>query len=441
MTFRRSIEGATLDCVDSLFAGQWAILKRVAQGAPQAEVLDSIVRLIESQAAGMLCSILLFDEATQTLRHGAAPHLPREYVQAIDGATIGPAQGSCGAAAHSRQPVIVEDTSVHPNWKPWRELARRNHLRACWSTPIFATDGSLVGTFAMYYAESRVPSEREKTWIATATHLTSIAMTLAGQAALQERLEEAQRMEAVGRLAAGVAHDFNNLLLVIMSYSELLTGSLDATDPRLADLRAIDAAAYKASQLTRQLLALGRQQVLAATVIDLNRLLLSVEKTVRQLVGAEVNVSLQLTPGPAQIRADAEQLEQVVMNLVINARDAMPEGGALELKTEIVVLDAQELAEAADRKERWVALLVTDTGHGMDEATRARAFEPFFSTKHQDKGTGLGLASVWGTITQSGGRVSVTSAVGRGTTFKILFPSIDSATASNGSARTASARR
>lgn len=420
--------------MDSLFAGQWAILKRVAQGAPQAEVLDAIVRLIESQTAGMLCSILLFDETTQTLRHGAAPHLPQEYVQAIDGSTIGPERGSCGAAAYSRQPVIVEDTSVHPNWKPWRELALRNHLRACWSTPIFATDGALVGTFAMYYTEPRVPSEREKAWIATATHLTSIAMTLARQAALQERLEQAQRMEAVGRLAAGVAHDFNNLLLVIMSYSQLLTGSLDAADPRLADLRAIDAAAYKASQLTRQLLAFGRQQVLAATVIDLNHLLLSAEKTVRQLVGGEVTVSLQLTPGPAYIRADAEQLEQVVMNLVINARDAMPQGGALELKTEIVVLDPQEMA-VPDGGTRWVALLVTDTGHGMDEATRARAFEPFFSTKHQDKGTGLGLASVWGTITQSGGRVSVTSAVGRGTTFKILFPKIEGAAAAMGKQR------
>ena len=424
-----SIEGAILDCVDSLFAGQWAILKRVAQGAPQAEVLGSIVRLIESQAAGMLCSILLYDETTQTLRHCAAPHLPREYVQAIDGSVIGPDRGSCGAAAFSRQAVIVEDTSVHPNWAPWRELALRNHLRACWSTPIFATDGSLIGTFAMYYAEPRVPTEREKTWIATATHLTSIAMTLARQAVLQERLEQAQRMEAVGRLAAGVAHDFNNLLLVIMSYSQLLTGSLDATDPRLADFRAIDAAAAKASLLTRQLLAFGRQQVLVASVIDLNQLLRGVEKTVRQLVGGDVTVSLQLTPGPAYVRADAAQLEQVVMNLVVNARDAMPQGGALNLKTEIIAFDVAELAAAPEGNGRWVALLVTDTGHGMDEATRARAFEPFFSTKHQDKGTGLGLASVWGTITQSGGRVSVTSAPGEGTTFKIFLPEIEGAAA------------
>jgi signal transduction histidine kinase len=281
----------------------------------------------------------------------------------------------------------------------------------------------------MYYAEPRRPTEREKTWVATATHLTSIAMTLARQAVLQERLEQAQRMEAVGRLAAGVAHDFNNLLLVIMSYSQLLTGSMEPTDPRLADFAAIDAAAAKASQLTRQLLAFGRQQVLVASVIDLNQLLLGVEKTVRQLVGGEVTVSLQLLPGPAYVRADAAQLEQVVMNLVVNARDAMPEGGTLTLKTEIIAFDVPELAAAPEDNGRWVALLVTDTGHGMDEATRARAFEPFFSTKRQDKGTGLGLASVWGTITQSGGRVSVTSTPGNGTTLKIFLPYVEGAAA------------
>lgn len=411
--------------MDSLFWGQWKILERVAQGAPQAEVLDSIVRLIESQAEGMLCSILLFDASRQTLRHGAAPSLPLEYVQLIDGAAIGPDAGSCGAAAYTQQPFIVEDTSQHPNWVPYRDIVERHRLRACWSTPIFSPEHALLGTFAMYYREPRRPTDVEQRWIATATHLTSIAITLAKQAELQEQLRQAQRMEAVGKLAGGVAHDFNNLLSVIISYSAMIGDSLAANDPLRPDIVEIRRAADRAAELTRQLLAFGRQQVMQPRVLDLPRALAGLEKMLRRIVGEDIVFSLVPAVGVGRIQVDPGQLEQVVMNLVVNARDAMPQGGGLTLTTDNVRLDHDYATlHPGVIAGPYVKLSVTDTGQGMDAATRARVFEPFFTTKEQGKGTGLGLSTVWGIVSQSGGHVSVQSTAGQGTTFDVYFPSV-----------------
>jgi signal transduction histidine kinase len=411
--------------MDSLFRGQWKILERVAHGAPQAEVLDSIVRLIESQTEGMLCSILLFDASRQALRHGAAPSLPAEYVQLIDGSTIGPSAGSCGAAAYTQEPFIVEDTRVHPNWAPWRELAERHRLRSCWSTPIFSPERALLGTFAMYYREPRRPSELEQRWIATATHLTSIAITLAKQAELQEQLRQAQRLEAVGKLAGGVAHDFNNLLSVMISYSSLISDSLAPTDPLRADVEEIRRAAARASELTQQLLTFGRQQVIEPRVLDLPRALMGLEKMLRRIVGEDIVLSLVPAVGLDRIRVDPGQLEQVVMNLVVNARDAMPHGGGLTITTANVRLGLDDAAlHSGVKPGPHVKLSVTDTGQGMDAATRARIFEPFFTTKERGKGTGLGLSTVWGIVTQNGGHITVQSTAGQGTTFDVFFPSV-----------------
>jgi signal transduction histidine kinase len=407
--------------MDSLFEGQWQILERVAQGAPQAEVLDSIVRLIESQAAGMLCSVLLFDARTQTLRHGAAPSLPAEYVRAIDGSIIGPSAGSCGAAAYLQQEVVIQDTSVHPNWAPWRDIALRHNLRASWSTPIFSPEHALLGTFAMYYGEPRAPSDQEERWIATATHLTSIAITLARQTQLQDQLREAQRLEAVGKLAGGVAHDFNNLLSVIISYSSTISASLALTDPLRADVDEISRAAGRASELTRQLLAFGRQQVLRPRVLDLNQALRNLEKMLRHVLGENITLSL-VTEANGQIQVDPGQLEQVVMNLVFNARDAMPNGGSLTLRTTNVTLDETYAAtHPGVHAGNYITFAVADTGQGIDDLTRTRIFEPFFTTKELGKGSGLGLPMVWGIVTQSGGHVAVQSTPGVGTTFTVHF--------------------
>jgi signal transduction histidine kinase len=241
----------------------------------------------------------------------------------------------------------------------------------------------------------------------------------------EEQLRHAQKLEAVGRLAGGVAHDFNNLLSVIMGYGELALKGLPADAPSREEIQEILSAGERASALTRQLLAFSRKQVLQPEVVDLNRVVARMEKLVRRTIGEDVEVVTALAPGLPAVRVDPGQIEQIVLNLVLNARDAMPQGGRLTLATAAVALD-QDAARRHDglRAGPHVRLAIEDTGVGMDEATRARIFEPFFTTKELGRGTGLGLSSVYGIVKQSGGSVTAASAPGRGTRFEILFPSI-----------------
>jgi len=243
---------------------------------------------------------------------------------------------------------------------------------------------------------------------------------------LEQQLRQAQKMEAVGRLAGGIAHDFNNILTAITGYADLLLEDLGATDPRRQDADEIHKAADRAAGLTRQLLAFSRQQVLQPTVLEVNKLVSDLEKMLRRLLGEDVELGTRLAPTTGRVKADPGQLEQVIMNLAVNARDAMPNGGKLTLETGNVDLDE---AYAADhypaRAGPFVLLAVSDTGIGMSEETQAHMFEPFFTTKEKGKGTGLGLATVYGIIKQSGGFIWVYSEVGHGTTFKLYLPRVE----------------
>ncbi|MET0794280.1 MAG: ATP-binding protein [Polyangiaceae bacterium] len=233
----------------------------------------------------------------------------------------------------------------------------------------------------------------------------------------EEQLRQAHKMEAVGLLAGGVAHDFNNLLTVIAGYAQALLSDAAIAPSVKDDLTQISRAAEQAATLTRQLLAVSRRQVLKPEVLDLNLIVLELEKMLRRLIGEDVSLRVQLSARPALIKVDPGQVEQVILNLVVNARDAIESGGRISIESSHV-----ELSESGQSPRANVLLTVKDTGQGMDEETRARIFEPFFTTKERGRGTGLGLATVYGIVQQSGGSIAVHSQLGAGSTFKVYFP-------------------
>ena len=670
---------------EALHAGQTRILEQIATDAGLEDTLASLVLLLESQAEGMLGSILLLDEDGVHLRHGAAPSLPPSYSKAIDGASIGPRAGSCGTAMYLKQPVIVTDILDDALWEDYRALASAHGLRACWSTPILSSDGTVLGSFAMYYSTPRRPEAAERQLIDVATHLARIAIQHAlarekvlasrrqyetliasidgivwesdatafrftfvspqaerilgypvaewlGQpnfwrdhihpddtewvvafcarasrelrdhsfeyrlvaadgrvvwlrdivsvvveqgvttklrgvmvditeakraeearrqaeeqyrgivenavegifqstpggrllmanpamarisgfespeemlaavtdiasqlfveptrraemireleehdvvrgfelqhrrrdgstgwvsetiwvtrdasgtvmyytgmvqevteqrqaaevrALLEAKLRQAQKLEAVGRLAGGVAHDFNNILTAILGVADLLLEDLAPDDPHRTDIAEILDAANRAAGLTRQLLAFSRQQVLTLERLDLNALVTHGQRLLRRVIGENIHITTALDPALGTIEADPGQLEQVLLNLVVNARDAMPNGGTLRITTANAELDATHSEPHFDvAPGPYVMLAITDTGVGMDRDTQAHAFDPFFTTKEFGKGTGLGLATVYGIVKQNRGYIWVVSHPGQGTTFKLYLPRI-----------------
>lgn len=240
---------------------------------------------------------------------------------------------------------------------------------------------------------------------------------------LEERLRQSHKMEAVGRLAGGVAHDFNNLLTVITAYADLLIDELDPDDPRRDDVEQIRLAATGAAGLTRQLLTFSRREPIEPRLIVLEEMVTNTRRLLERLVGDDIRLTTTRRSSPSRVRIDPGQLEQVLLNLVVNARDAMPTGGELSIETDVVALDVTDARGGGPaRSGRFAVLIVRDTGIGMDDDTRTRIFEPFFTTKPAGHGTGLGLATVYGIVEQNGGFIRVTSAPGQGSTFRIYLP-------------------
>jgi PAS domain S-box-containing protein len=363
----------------------------------QAAVLNALpahIALLDEEGV-----ILAANEAWRQFRasdalHGAAFEVEGNYLAACE-AIAGERAAEAAAAARGIRAVIA---GLEPEFA--LEYACHAGSEALWFRLLVAPwrSGEFEGAVVMYVNVT----ERKR---------------------LEEQLVQAQKMEAVGRLAGGVAHDFNNLLTAILGYSEFALAAVGEDRPLRHDLEEIHAAAERAASLTRQLLTFSRKQVLVPRVIDLNAVLSESEKMLRRLVGDAIELTLSLDPALGRIKADPGQVLQVILNLVVNARDAMTQGGKLLIRTASVPLDEAFARTRVDvRPGPYVLLAVSDTGVGMDESILAHLFEPFFTTKEVGKGTGLGLATVFGVVKQSGGLIEVESQPGKGTTVLVYLP-------------------
>jgi PAS domain S-box-containing protein len=339
-----------------------------------------------------------------------------------------------GIVAATGEPLIADDPSNDPRLIPLhRERYRRAGIRAFLGVPV-KVDERVVGVLTIritregsfsagdveiaraFAAQAAIALENSRLYEETQSALRELSQT-------RDQLVQSQKMEAIGQLAGGVAHDFNNLLTVIIGRSQLFLARVAVGDPGRRDVEMVNRAAERAASLTRQLLAFSRKQVLKPEPLDLNALVGGLAPMLRRLIGEHID--LVIAPGAdlGQVMADPGQIEQVVMNLVVNARDAMPDGGTMRVQTEHAQLGATRAhLEGRIPPGDYVAVQVQDAGSGMDPATIARIFEPFFTTKEPGKGTGLGLSTVYGIVNQSGGHIGVDSAPGRGTTFTIYLP-------------------
>jgi two-component system cell cycle sensor histidine kinase/response regulator CckA len=320
-------------------------------------------------------------------------------------------------ALDPKSDVFVDPSEQMRVMAEFRRGARLDNVEVRWKRK----DGSAITV----RLSGRVVNNPEE----TAEVVEIIAEDITERRVLENQFRQAQKMEAVGRLAGGVAHDFNNLLMVISGYAEVLLEHTRKNDPLYPKIEAIHQATDRATTLTRQLLAFSRKQLLELKVVDLNIIVEDIKRLLRPLIGENIELQTQLAPDLGRTRADAGQIEQVLMNLVVNSKDAMPNGGKIIIQSANARLNHEDVRREYSyiHPGLYVVLSVTDTGEGMDKETQLRIFEPFFTTKEKGKGTGLGLSTVYGIIKQSGGYVLVQSEPGQGTTFRIYLPRVEDA--------------
>ncbi len=272
-------------------------------------------------------------------------------------------------------------------------------------------------------APIRTPTGETIGLVGIARDVTERVQTEAALRRAEEQLLQSQKMEAIGQLAGGVAHDFNNVLSVILGYGEILLEELPKDDPKHGDISVMVGAAQRAAALTRQLLAFSRRRMVQPDIVDLNTIVWGVDKMLRRIIGEDIDLRTMLASSPATVRADPSQIEQIILNLTVNARDAMPKGGTIQIETATVELDERYASQHVGvTAGTYVLLRATDNGTGMDAATQKRVFEPFFTTKEVGRGTGLGLSTVYGIVQQCRGHIVLVSELGRGTTFSIYLP-------------------
>src|SRR5712691_21869 len=406
---------------EALRDGESRILEMIARDAALEETLENLVRVVEAQFAGLLCSVLLLDEDGQHVRHGAAPSLPKAYTKAIDGLCIGPKAGSCGTAMYRREPVVVTDILQDPLWEPYRGVAEPYGFRACWSTPILAHSGKALGSFAMYYREPRSPSPAETRALEMATHLAGIAIERKLAREERERLRQAQadlahinRVTTMGELTASLAHEIRQPISAAVTNAKTCLRWLGRDDPDVAE--ACEAAsrlvkdATRAADIISTIRSLFKKGALQRELVDVNELIGEMIVLLRSEGNRySILIRTELAADLPKAMADRVQLQQVFMNLMLNGIDAMKEtsgGGELSIKS--------------NANDNQLLISVSDTGVGFPPERGDQIFSAFFTTK--EHGTGMGLPISRSIIESHGGQLWATGAPGRGATFQFTLP-------------------
>ncbi len=413
--------------METIIQGNNVTLERIAKGAPLGEILETIVTLFEQSHPSLHCAILRCDPQQPCLHVESAPRLSPRYQQLLAGEAIEPGQGTWHEAVFHGERVVATTTlgSFIASLGP---LTREGGVQGVWSEPVVDSTGATLGAVVALCREPREPLPRELDQLTFSAHLAGIGMERDARSkellSHQEQLRQRQKLEAVGALAGGISHEFNNLLQVIAAYTNFTLEGIAADHPGRDDLLTVQTAAQRATSLTRQLLSFCRKQPLDRCSFDLNGLIADTVSLVRPLIGENITLGVSRIPDALLVFGDYGQIQQVVMNLCINARDAMPDGGQLELSTQIDPPRADRAAAGIELDPRGARALLTvrDTGCGMTAEVRSRIFEPFFTTKELGRGTGLGLSMVYGIIEQHCGQLEVESSPGNGSCFRITLP-------------------
>jgi len=394
--------------LESFQEGQAQVLDCLVKRRSLEESLERIVRVLEGQCQGMVCSILRFDSATQSLRHGAAPSLPDEYNRLVDGFKIGPAAGSCGTAAFRRQRVVVVDIQTDPLWAEWRDMAAGFGLRACWSQPVLSSSDQLLGTFAMYYRQPRGPNKGELQLIEQAASLAAIAFERYRD---EETMRQTERLASLGTFAAGIAHEINNPIGGIRLAAQAMVAALATgnTDRMRSMLDIIITDTERCARIVRGVLKFGRRNEYQKQPSSLSRILKAACELTR-LYAAERGATVELLEGVRDtvVLGRAVELEQVFVNLVRNGIESKDEGARVTVRT--------------GSDPDFARVTINDDGRGMNDEQKMRIFDPFFTTRQSEGGTGLGLSIVHGIVSGHGGTIRIDSQPQVGTRVLVCLP-------------------